>query len=45
MASCPIKDIAKVMFVAEGTVRSSVQKMREFGMSKILDFADPMDIK
>jgi len=41
----PIKDIAKVMFVAEGTIRSRVQKMRESGMSKIIDFTDPMDIK
>ena len=40
-----IKDIAKVVFVVEGTIRSRVQKMREFGMSKIIDFADSMDIK
>ena len=39
------KDIAKVLFVAGGTIRSRVQKMRESGMSKIIDFADPMDIK
>ena len=40
-----INDIVKVMFVAERTIRSRVQKMRESGMSKIIDFADPMDIK
>ena len=39
------KDIAKVLFVAEGTIRSCVQKMRESGMSKIIDFVDPTDIK
>ena len=45
MVGCPIKDIAKVMFVVEGTIRSRVQKMRESGMSKIIDFTDPIDIK
>ena len=33
MAGYPIKDIAKVLFVVEGTIRSRVQKMRNFGMS------------
>ena len=40
-----IKDIAKVLFVVEGTIRNRVQKMSESGMSKIIDFTDPMDIK
>ncbi len=45
MVGCLIKDIAKAMFVVEGTIRSRVQKMMELGMWEIIDFADPMDIK
>ena len=39
------KDIAKDLFVADGTILRRVQKMRESGMSKIIDFAGPTDIK